>query len=353
MKCDECLNLIEEYIEGELDERIANFINAHVAGCAACAKVYDGLQREQEMYAGFIGEVKESPALWFAVQTGIEKESVAQATHTASLTCSQFSKLFSLPRLSLAIALALLVIGLGIEVARRLSSQRSTHERLAVSSQPGGLASTMQNTINPAAPANAVNADAQVEASDKQAKRVPLEGNAPRDELSKHSMIATSNSRWNNKTQQDIKTQQIPVRRLSPPISIHKELLAFSPEMTGVAQQRLKFNSLLDRETSRHLEKSEVLLRSLRNASRTDAAPVSDISYERRMSQELLNKNILLRRNAAARGDVLTENLLSRLEPLLLDIANLQESPSSTELRSIGQRIGEKEMIATLQAYIG
>src|SRR6266849_1399772 len=74
MKCEQCLNTIEAYIEGELDERTTGFITAHLAGCAACAQVFDELRREQEMFLGFINEVKESPALWSAVRTGIEKE---------------------------------------------------------------------------------------------------------------------------------------------------------------------------------------------------------------------------------------------------------------------------------------
>lgn len=347
MKCEECLNIITEYVEGELDERTAGFITAHMAGCEACAKVYDKLQREQEMYAGFLSEVQESPALWSAVQASIEKGAAVSATQPLMPTRSWFSGLSGFPRFGLAFALALLIIGMSLGLMRHLTSRRSTPNDLAVSDTPSDGPSSLQSQVRPADPIDPATAQNGVEASHKKTDRTPAKRNAQRDELSKHLLQANSNLRRNNNT------KLVPATQLSPALSRPEEWLAFSAETADAMRKRSKLNSLLDGETARHLEQSQVMLRSLRNVIRGDAASTSNISYERRFSQGLLSKNILLRRNAAARGDVLSESLLSRLEPFLLDIANLQDRPSSADLGLIDQRIRENEIIATLQAYIG
>jgi len=63
----------------------------------------------------------------------------------------------------------------------------------------------------------------------------------------------------------------------------------------------------------------------------------------------LLYKNVLLRRDAEAKGNLPVEELLGSLEPFLLDIANLPEKPSSNEVRSIKERMQKKEIVSALQ----
>jgi len=339
MNCKEYLSIIEEYVEGELDERTAGFVTAHMAGCEACARAYEELQREQEMYADFLGDVKESPALWSAVRAGLEKEKAVNARQTVVPTRFWFSRPLGYPRFSLVFALTLLLIGIGFGLVRLISSHRRATQELAVSSRPGG-ASPLQNQINRG---NPLSAGTGVTASDNTA-RTPPKRIRQRDGLSKR-LLAKSNFGRSNRNPDSV---------LAPlPKANAGELLALNAAMNDQAQRRLKFSSLVDSETARHLEKSEVMLRSFRNMMREVGAPTYDISYERRLSRELLIKNILLRRNAEARGEILTENLLNRLEPFLLDIANLQDRTSETDLRLIEQRIGEKQIIATLKVYIG
>ncbi len=82
-----------------------------------------------------------------------------------------------------------------------------------------------------------------------------------------------------------------------------------------------------------------------------DGRVAADVAYEKRLSKELLNENILLRRDADNGGNVPTERLLSTLEPYLLDIANLEDKPSTDEVRSITERMKKNEIIAALQVY--
>jgi hypothetical protein len=73
MNCEECLLVLDEYVEGELDERQAGPIAAHIDFCLSCAEHYEELKREQEMYLRYFMSAEASPALWAGVQAGVEE----------------------------------------------------------------------------------------------------------------------------------------------------------------------------------------------------------------------------------------------------------------------------------------
>jgi len=100
--------------------------------------------------------------------------------------------------------------------------------------------------------------------------------------------------------------------------------------------------------TARHLEQSEVLLRSFRNV-RSAHSGGPEIAYERQRAQKLVYQNILLRREADASGDVQVTSLLDSLEPILLDIANLPDRPHDDDVRAIKERMQRKNLVALLQ----
>ncbi|MGH9841408.1 MAG: hypothetical protein ACREEM_21865 [Blastocatellia bacterium] len=101
-------------------------------------------------------------------------------------------------------------------------------------------------------------------------------------------------------------------------------------------------------DTTRHFEKAQLLLRSFRNAGRNAGV---DLDYEKRQSRSLLYQNILLRRDAEAKGNLPAEEVLGALEPLLLDIANLPANPSRGDMQNIKERIARQEMIAVLHTH--
>jgi len=92
-----------------------------------------------------------------------------------------------------------------------------------------------------------------------------------------------------------------------------------------------------------HLENAQLLLRAFRNAE------PANLAYEKRQARKLVYDNILLRREAEAKGNLPVEEALNSLEPLLLDIANLPAKASRGEVRTIRERIQKQELIATLQ----
>jgi hypothetical protein len=104
-------------------------------------------------------------------------------------------------------------------------------------------------------------------------------------------------------------------------------------------------------KTARHVEQAQLLLRSFRNARPADAGrrASSDLAYEKQRSRKLLYENIVLRREAASRGNLPVESLLDSLEPILIDIANLPDKPAPADVREINERMRRKNLVAMLQ----
>ncbi|HEX7176205.1 MAG TPA: zf-HC2 domain-containing protein [Pyrinomonadaceae bacterium] len=103
-------------------------------------------------------------------------------------------------------------------------------------------------------------------------------------------------------------------------------------------------------DTARHLEQAQILMRTIRNARPGDRPGA--IADERRRSQQLLYRNIVLRREAARAGNAPVEHALDSLEPLLVDIANLPERASREDVSVIQERMRRKNIVAVLQANI-
>jgi hypothetical protein len=106
-----------------------------------------------------------------------------------------------------------------------------------------------------------------------------------------------------------------------------------------------------DSKTARHVEQAQLLLRSFRNARVADAGrrASSDLAYDKRQSKKLLYQNIVLRREAASRGNLPVESLLDSLEPILIDIANLPDKPAPADVKQISERMRRKNLVAMLQ----
>ena len=122
-------------------------------------------------------------------------------------------------------------------------------------------------------------------------------------------------------------------------------------EVEDSSQGAITYAGFFDAETSRHIERAQMLLRSFRNVRSSEGDDSFDLSYEKRRSRELLDKNVALRRGAEMKGNLPVEELLVSLEPYLLDIANLPDSPAPEDVRAIKDRLEKREVVATLQVY--
>lgn len=101
--------------------------------------------------------------------------------------------------------------------------------------------------------------------------------------------------------------------------------------------------------TALHFEKSETLLRAFRNFRLNEPGSAVEISYERTRAQQLVYQNMMLRREADARGDVQVASLLESLEPILLDISNLPDKPDKDAVRVIRERVERKNIVPLLR----
>jgi hypothetical protein len=118
----------------------------------------------------------------------------------------------------------------------------------------------------------------------------------------------------------------------------------------GVAAGDARLLDPAEKEVARHVEQTQMLLRSFKNARAPEAGPV-DVAYEKNLSRKLLAANATLQLEAEVKGDRETKQVLDTIEPFLLDIANLRENPSRDEVRSIRERVMKNEIVAALQVY--
>jgi hypothetical protein len=124
-----------------------------------------------------------------------------------------------------------------------------------------------------------------------------------------------------------------------------------APQVATTFEQASGGAALLDNDTLRHFEKAQMFLRAFRNLDAAGSAPALEMADDKQRSRALLFKNVLLRREAEAKGNLPVGQVLSDLEPLLLDIANLADKATAYEIRTIHERLQKREIIATLQVY--
>jgi hypothetical protein len=107
----------------------------------------------------------------------------------------------------------------------------------------------------------------------------------------------------------------------------------------------------LDADSVRHIERAEMLLRSFKNSRLLRKANTLDLKYERQLSKDLVSRNSLLRRDAELAGNLPLARLLDRLEPFLLEIANLQDNSGRQEIRFVREGLVREQIIAALQTF--
>jgi hypothetical protein len=125
----------------------------------------------------------------------------------------------------------------------------------------------------------------------------------------------------------------------------------YTPVIASASEYDYLVRSLANDETVKHFEKAQNLLRDFRNLEVSAEVASADIADEKTRSRSLLLKNVLLRREAETRSNLPIEQVLSALEPLLIDIAHLPDKAPPSEIRAIRERIERKEMIGKLQLY--
>src|SRR5262245_4747263 len=124
MKCDDCLNVIEEYFDAELDAPTTRDVAAHLAACAECSDAYEALKQEQAIYASYRRDVDVTSALWAGIQARIHQEAAQVASEKDAVKPNGllsglrgfFASLMTVPRFSPALAAAAIIFAVGATI---------------------------------------------------------------------------------------------------------------------------------------------------------------------------------------------------------------------------------------------
>src|SRR5205814_3478454 len=113
MKCDDCVNLLETYLDGEATERESDQIQTHLATCSVCTNQFEVLTAENELYAHYDREMEISPALWNGVAARIALEDRQTESKSKPGLREWIAGLFAIPSFRFAMpAMALVLVAL-------------------------------------------------------------------------------------------------------------------------------------------------------------------------------------------------------------------------------------------------
>src|ERR1051325_9722471 len=121
MRCVDCLPLLEEYFDGEVEGRAAEQMRAHLASCADCSAALDALSFEQEVYARYDRGLEVTPALWARVSAEIARDASQESrevrrpflTRVREGVGAALSSLSARPALASSFALLLVGVAAG------------------------------------------------------------------------------------------------------------------------------------------------------------------------------------------------------------------------------------------------
>ena len=122
MKCEACLGMMDELIEGELDGRLAREAIAHMAMCGPCSQLYANLRYEQQLFRKYLLEVEPTSASWANLRLELEKEKVIRASQPhfrlQRWLAIAFGGLNVTPQMATALILITIGVAIGIMVWR-------------------------------------------------------------------------------------------------------------------------------------------------------------------------------------------------------------------------------------------
>src|SRR5215208_2773983 len=307
MKCEVCLELLEEYLDDELPGEDSEQVGAHLIKCGDCSAGFAALTAEQELFAQYDREIEVPPFMWTRV-----------AAHTVSenkkRTRSWFVSLFARP--ATAVAMLLLTVTVGV---------------VLISRQP--TAGTIVKQADPTLPRNGTD---------------PIQDRRSNTALTDQPGTINQNSR--PFTRPGLKPELVVASNRKPKSRI-RPTINHTKDQSGVLSSDLCYLDMDEQDTARHIEQTENFLRSIRNFPVSDGEEEIDVTYDKALSRRLLNENVVLRRDAEMKAKFPTKTLLADLEPFLIDIANLPDRARPEDLRVIKERVKKTEIVAALIDY--
>ncbi|MGH9944093.1 MAG: anti-sigma factor family protein [Pyrinomonadaceae bacterium] len=360
MNCDwtEKISLL---VDGELPAGEARAAaETHLRACAACQHAREDFLYFRHQLAGYRADF--DPATQRQALEAIlgAKASAAPAvvrpatnwrerlTAAAALGVPRFAPAAA----TLALVLVALVAGMFVYL-----NSRETAQQTAGGDQPGAPTRREDAGTNdrPAETVGGQSGAAQIEKGPTSSgggdmARQPKDVVAANDETSGRRRPSRP---FRRKTPADVRNaKQLladgAARDQTPALDGRDTIVSASAADAGVTRDGREPATPAPLNTARHAEQAQLLLRAFRHARLTNGG--RGLDYERSRSKKLLYQNIVLRREAANSCDEPAEELLDRLEPILIDIANLPERPAREEVSAITERMRKKNIVVMLQA---
>lgn len=303
MKCEVCLELLEEYLDGELDERESGEVAAHLITCPSCSAESAKLVAEQEMFARYDRELEMPASLWGKIAERTVAPVIVPVAGNGF--ASRFTSLFKVPAFGFSLATAVLIAVALVIGGLLMKSNKSDPTRLNASGGP-----PTRNDVPK-----------------------PIEQPRPSEQPEGKKVVESVGINHKPK-----------LRRTS-------EIKQAAIDQSDVLSSDLGYADIDDQDTAKHIEQTQNLLRSIRNVQLNDNDTEIDVSYDKALSRRLLNENIVLRRDAEMKAKFPTKALLSDLEPFLIDIANLPDQAKPEDVRVIKERVQKTEIVAALIGY--
>jgi hypothetical protein len=351
-------------VDGELPPLEAARLDAHVEGCAACKQAREAfllLRRELRSYELTPDPQTQRRALAsilgpHTTEAGAAATSVgvraASTTHKiAGRLSERLTAAFSARRLRPAHVAtpALLLVGAVLGVRWLTSSNVSSPTQ-----QSGASVAANANSL----PVQAGHAEKR--ADDSGTVNIPTIDHAKTPKAPRHEGVATPHrerredarvKRDGHRTGRQRREGLSRDTRLETARVAEPDARPSSATVNALyATESLRAADDPALRLGRHAERVERLLRSFRNARLTESEQTADMADARRLSKRLLYNNIALRREASSAGDRPVEGLLDSVEPILIDISNLPETPSREAVGSIKERINRRRLVGVLQA---
>jgi anti-sigma factor RsiW len=363
MRCENCLPLVEAFFDGVLGETDATAVSTHLASCPACSDAIETFQDEQEMYSDYWREAGVNPPQWASVLAVIERDRDSRVGSPAPVWGGKWAALLNLWRLRpvplAALALAVLVVGLltlgqlawrrgpqpGQEIAERTSAGPSPRAAITDASSVRALNGDLAaSVVKPGSGDGSRNTQREATAVEGQAARSTLRtADVRRPEAGRENASAI--------TAPAHSSESVGSSPVTVDAARFERAMLLSREMASSSLPALARSPNMRAEMSQHFERMEFLFRSLKNAGRAGAGQTVDVSYEKGLSRRLLNRNVLLRREAESTGNLPLEEMLDRVEPVFAEIANLPEQALLADVSLIEERVRKKGVVALLKAY--
>jgi hypothetical protein len=350
MRCEVCLPLVEAFFDGTLGELESGAVSAHLASCPVCSDALEAAQREQEMYAAYWREAGVNPPSWDSVLSAIEER---RADSPAPARSAKWAAFLSPRRLTpaLAAAAACAVLVICLPWLSRLAGRVDSPPRRESAARSGEAAAPSDEVLAaPATGAKDLTAGLAVPRVEPATPKPPPSGRADVKGMTADERRAEA--RLGKMTVAagpapspagDGRAPASNAAALFERTSTHGRETAAVPSLPSPGRA-----PGMGGETARHFERVQLLFLSLRQTAGEGQA--IDLSYERELSRRLLNRNVLLRREAEMKGDLPLEELLDSVEPVFAEIANLPAQASPADVAQIKERIRKKGIVGLLKA---